>query len=215
MVSLFQPARFLDVGVASTALDGPDACGDLHLVRHMNGAHEPAVLVAVVDGLGHGQEAAAAARIAIDTLDRHAGAPIPEMIRLCHAALVGSRGVVMSVAQFDVAHDTMTWVGLGNVAGVLVPGDRVGRPPYTTLVTRGGIVGTSLGPLPIRPWVIPIQPRDQLVLATDGVHSDFSDDISLHQGPQQTAARVLARHSKGSDDALVLIARYLGSGDRS
>jgi serine/threonine protein phosphatase PrpC len=210
MVSSFHPARFLDVGVASTALEGEDACGDLHLVRLVNGGREQGVLVAVVDGLGHGQDAAAAARIAVDTLDRHAGTSIPELIRLCHEALVGSRGVVMSVAQFDVTRDVMTWVGLGNVAGILVPGDRVGRPPYTTLVTRGGIVGTALGALPVRPWVIPIQPHDLLVLATDGLHSDFSEDISLHQGLQQTAAQLLARHGKGTDDALVLIARYLG-----
>lgn len=210
MIRSFPPARFLDVGVASTALEGPDACGDLHLVRNMNGGREQGVLVAVVDGLGHGQDAAAAARIAIDTLDRHAGASIPELIRFCHDALIGSRGVVMSIAHFDVTRDLMTWVGLGNVAGVLVPGDRAGRPPYTTLVTRGGIVGTALGPLPIRPWVIPIQPQDLLVLATDGLDSDFSDDLSLLQGPQQTATALLAKHAKGTDDALILIARYLG-----
>ena len=210
MVNLFQPAQFLDVGVASTALPGQDACGDLHLVRQVDGGREEGVLVAVVDGLGHGQDAAAAARIAIDTLDRHAGASIPDLIRLCHEALIGSRGVVMSVAKFDATRDSITWVGLGNVAGVLVPGNRVGRPPYTTLVTRGGIVGTSLGQLPIRPWVIPIQPQDLLVLATDGLRADFDDDIALHQSLQQTAAKLLARHGKGTDDALVLIARYLG-----
>ena len=211
MDKVFQPAHYLDVGVASTALEGQNASGDLHLVRSMNGDREHGVLVAVVDGLGHGEDAAAAARIAIDTLDHHTGATVPELIRLCHEALVGSRGVVMSVAHFDVTRDLITWVGLGNVAGVLVPADRVGRPPYTTLVTRGGIVGTTLGQLPVvRPWVIPIQPQDLLVLATDGLHSDFSDDISLHQSPQETAAALLARHGKGTDDALVLIARYLG-----
>ncbi|HEY6223385.1 MAG TPA: SpoIIE family protein phosphatase [Gemmatimonadales bacterium] len=211
MASPPQPARYLDVGVASTALDGQGVSGDLHLIRSVNGSRQRGELVAVVDGLGHGAEAAAAARIAIETLDRYAGASIPELIQRCHEALVGSRGVVMSVAQFDVNHDTMTWVGLGNVAGVLVPGDRAGSHPYTTLVTRGGIVGTSLGHGPVvRPWVIPIQPRDLLVLATDGLHANFTDDLSLQQDPQETAAMLLARHGKGTDDALVLIAQYLG-----
>lgn len=210
MVSTVPPPPLLDVGVASTALNGQSESGDLHLVRSVDGGGGEGMLVAVVDGLGHGQGAAAAARIAIDTLDHHADASIPELVHYCHEALVGTRGVVMSVAHFDAAHDTMTWVGLGNVAGVLVPGDQGGRPPYTTLVTRGAIVGSTLGQPPVRPWVIPILPNDILVLATDGLRSDFGDDISPHQGPQQTAALVLARHGKGTDDALVLIARYLG-----
>src|SRR5215467_5953020 len=99
MATRFQPTLYLDVGVASTTRDGEDTSGDLHLVRSVNGGRDRGVLVAVVDGLGHGADAAAAARIAIDTLDRHAGAPIPELIQRCHAALVGSRGVVMSVAH--------------------------------------------------------------------------------------------------------------------
>jgi phosphoserine phosphatase RsbX len=208
MPGLSTPTRLLDVGVSSTVLTGERESGDLHLVRELDGGDR--VLVAVVDGLGHGQEAAVAARLAIDTLDRHAAASIPDLVQLCHAALIATRGVVMSVAHFDATRDTMTWVGLGNVAGVLVPGDRGGRPTYTTLVTRGGIVGSRSGQPPVRPWVIPIQPHDILVLATDGLHADFGDDIVPRRDPQVTATRLLERHGKGTDDALVLIARYLG-----
>jgi len=208
MLHLSIPSRLLDVGVASTALTGHRESGDLHLVRPGDGGDS--VLVAVVDGLGHGQEAAVAARIAIDTLDRHAAATVPHLIQHCHEALIGTRGVVMSVAQFDAARDTMTWVGVGNVAGVLAAGDREGRTSSTALVTRAGIVGSPSVDPPARPWVIPIQPDDILVLATDGLRADFVDDIVASQDPQTTATRLLERHAKGTDDALVLIARYLG-----
>jgi phosphoserine phosphatase RsbX len=208
MSGLSTPTRLLDVGVASTALKGERESGDLHLVRALDGGDS--VLVAVVDGLGHGQEAAAAARLAIDTLDRRAVATIPELVQQCHEALIGTRGVVMSVAQFDASRDTMTWIGLGNVAGVLVPGDRGDRTSYTTLVTRGGIVGSRSGHPPVRPWVIPIQPHDILVLATDGLYADFGEDIIPQRDADATAKRLLDRYGKGTDDALVLIARYLG-----
>ena len=208
MPGLSTPTRLLDLGVASTVLTGEHESGDLHLVRELDGGDR--VLVAVVDGLGHGQEAAVAARLAIDTLDRHAAASIPDLVQRCHEALIATRGVVMSVAHFDATRDTMTWVGLGNVAGLLVPGDRGGRPTCTTLVTLGGIVGSRSGRPPVHPRVIPIQPHDILVLATDGLHADFGDDIVPRRDPQVTATRLLERHGKGTDDALVLIARYLG-----
>ena len=50
---------------------------------------------------------------------------------------------------------------------------------------------------------------DLLVVATDGVRSDFADDLRPG-APQVVADQVLARFGKTSDDALVLAAR-LGS----
>ena len=206
MVSVV-PTRLLDVGVASTTLSGESESGDLHLVRPVDGG----VVVAVVDGLGHGQEAAIAARIAVETIDRHATAALPVLVERCHESLLGSRGVVMSVAQVDADRDIVTWVGLGNVKGVLVAADHVVGRPYTGLVTRSGIVGNaSAGLPPVRPWVIPIQRRDVLVLATDGVRAEFGEDVNPADDAQHTAEHLLKQHSKGTDDALVLVARYLG-----
>jgi serine/threonine protein phosphatase PrpC len=50
---------------------------------------------------------------------------------------------------------------------------------------------------------------DTLILVTDGVHNNFSDGVSVSDRPQLIADRILAEFSKGSDDALVLVARYL------
>jgi len=164
----------------------------------------------VVDGLGHGEEAALAARLAVTTLDRFAGEPVGSLVQRCHEALLGTRGVVMSVAYFDPARDAMTWIGLGNVEGVLVHENWAERSSRTSLITRGGIVG-SKGDLPtVRPWVIPVQARDLLVFATDGIRGGFAEDVSRRDTPQQIADLLLARYGKGTDDALVLAARYLG-----
>ena len=192
-------------GVATLALQGQSESGDLHMVN----AVKDGVLLAVVDGLGHGEEAAAAARIAVDALERYAEEPPLSLLQRCHVALKGSRGVVMSVARFDVSRSTMTWLGVGNVEGVLHQANWSERSGRASLVTRGGIVG---GEIPsVQAAVIPVAPGDTLVFATDGISQDFLADVSAKEEPQRLADHLLARHGKGTDDALVLVARYLGA----
>src|SRR5258706_7005854 len=105
--------RRVEWAKASRPIAPGQVSGDLCLVRES--AH--GVLVAVVDGWGHGPDAASAAQRAVALLgggglDR----PI-EVVRRCDEGLRGSRGVVLSLAWFDSAMDTMTWIGVGNVAG--------------------------------------------------------------------------------------------------
>src|ERR1043166_5109907 len=87
-------SALLDWGVAASALPGQAQSGDAHLVK----AVATGVLVAVVDGLGHGAEAATAARTAVHTLAEHAAESVLALLQRCHVALKGSRGVVMSLA---------------------------------------------------------------------------------------------------------------------
>jgi serine/threonine protein phosphatase PrpC len=191
-------------GVATLALEGQRESGDLHLVRPVTDG----VLVAVVDGLGHGEEAAAAAHIAVDTLEQFAEEPPLSLLQRCHEALKGSRGVVMSIARFDAPRGTMTWLGVGNVEGVLHHADWSERSARASLITRGGIVGSEVPA--IQAAVIPVGPRDTLVFATDGIASGFLSDVSVREEPQRLADQILERYGKGTDDALVLVARYLG-----
>jgi len=196
----------IEWGVASLALPGEAQSGDLHLVKQV----ATGALVAVVDGLGHGAEAATAARAAVAALERHATeSPVP-LVERCHRALQGTRGVVMNVAVFGRSDRSMTWLGVGNVEGLLLYGDGAARSGSRRagLVTRGGIVGSELPRL--HPVVLPVASGDTLIFATDGIREGFSDGLSLEASPQQLADQILARHGKGTDDALVLVARYLG-----
>ena len=204
--SVSTPA-LIEWGVASRALPGEALSGDLHFVKQV----ATGAVVAVLDGLGHGAEAATAARAAVTALDRHASeSPIP-LFERCHRALQGTRGVVMSVATFTRRDRSMTWLGIGNVEGLLLYGDGAARSgsPRASLVTRGGIVGSELPRL--HPVVLPIAPGDTLIFATDGIREGFADGLPPEAAPQQLADQILARHGKGTDDALVLVARYLGA----
>ena len=198
-------AGLLEWGVAELILPGQTESGDRYLVTPT----PEGGLVAVVDGLGHGAEAAEAAKAAVRSLERHGQAPIIPLIKACHQSLAGTRGVVMSVAVFDARAETMTWVGVGNVEGVLLRAQATVSPRRESLLMRGGVVGGHLPALGAR--IIPVMRGDTLIFATDGVRSDFASEHLAHDDPpQQLADRILARWGTKTDDALVLVARYLG-----
>lgn len=196
----------LECGVASRTLPGQLNSGDLQVVKLFPGG----ALVAVLDGIGHGQEAAYAATAAGAILEAHAREPVIGLIGRCHEGLRFTRGVAMSIGSLDVSQGTITWLGVGNVQGVLL---RRGLPPAAeeSLLLRGGVVGVQLPSL--KAAVLPISTGDTLIFATDGIHSDFARELARNYSPKRAAENILAKHVKTTDDALVLVARYLG--DRS
>src|SRR5262249_2663941 len=192
-------------GVAGRPLQGQKVSGDMHFVRAFpNGA-----LAAVVDGVGHGEEAAEAAQIAVATLRAHAHESVLALMQQSHEALKETRGVVMSLASFNALYHTMTWTGVGNVEAVLLHSEANAGPPREYVLMHGGVVGLQLPPL--RAFVIPVVAGDTLVFATDGIRSGFAEGLALSETPQQIADRILLRDNKGTDDALVLVVRYVGA----
>jgi len=193
----------LELGVATLALGGQTVSGDQHLVK----AVPQGILVAVIDGLGHGREAALAAKTAVATLENALDyISIITLVQRCHESLAQTRGVVMSLALFNETDHTMTWAGVGNVAGVLLRADPATNPAQENLLLRGGVVGFQLPGLTAA--VIPVMPGDLLIFATDGLDGNFSNGVSVNEAPQRLATRILAQHGKGTDDALVLVARW-------
>lgn len=190
----------LDWGVASWAMPGESETGDLHLVAPYPGGF----LFAVADGLGHGAGAAFAARQAIATLAGNAALPVVELMRLSHEALHNTRGAALALVSLRHRDRTLQWLSVGNVDAALV---RAAGGRHDRVVLRGGVVGHQLPPL--RSTTASMARGDLLVVATDGVRSDFADDLRPG-APQVVADQVLARFGKTSDDALVLAAR-LGS----
>jgi serine/threonine protein phosphatase PrpC len=194
----------LDWNVATRTMPGEPESGDIAVVwTFPDGA-----LAAAVDGLGHGPEAARAARAAEEILRSSPGEPADRLVERCHQGLRRSRGVVMSVASFDATEDTMTWLGVGNVEGRLVRGSDEGEVHHESMVLHAGIVGYRLPAL--RSATLPVRHGDVLILTTDGIRGDFADPDDLSLPPQEIAQRILQEESKGTDDALVMVVRYLG-----
>jgi negative regulator of sigma-B (phosphoserine phosphatase) len=193
------PGCCIETAHAGIPFEPPES-GDLHAVIGL----PQGVLVAVIDGLGHGPEAALAARVASSALKADAGKPLADIMRGCHEALRGTRGVVMSVAAIDACASLVTWVGVGNVEAALLRGQR----SPAMLVTTGGVLGHRLPSL--RVASVPLVPGDTLILVTDGIRSSFLDGVDPSEQLQELADGILRHHCRGSDDALVFCARYLG-----
>ena len=192
---------FVEWATAGRPLAGESRSGDRHFV-----AQQPSrMLLAVIDGLGHGPEAADAAEAAAAALAAGTEATLVSLLQRCHDSLGHTRGAVMTVASVDVG-GRMEWLGVGNVEGIVVHAD--GAPGRHGIVLPGGVVGLTLPRL--RPATVRLQRGDVLVLATDGIRSRFAECIDPGEPARKIAARVLAEYARDSDDALVLVARYTG-----
>jgi phosphoserine phosphatase RsbX len=194
----------LEYGVAQFVLPGQTESGDCHIVR----GHEDGVLVAAIDGIGHGPEAASAAKAAAGILEGSADEPIIFVVETCHERLRASRGVVLSVASINASQGMMTWLGVGNVQCVLLRARPQKRRVQEELLLRGGVIGSQLPPL--QAAVLPVARGDTLVFATDGIRGDFIESLSILENPQHAADRILQSYRTGSDDALVLVVRLVG-----
>ena len=195
----------LDWGVAGLPLDGQAESGDRHVVQSFPGGF----LLAVIDGLGHGYDAAMAATAAEFILRAEPQEPLISLVRHCHESLRPTRGVVMSVASFDISRGLLTWLGVGNVRGVLRRSPSSSNLPPEELLLRAGIIGGQIPPLQVS--VVPVSYGDTLFLATDGIHGEFAQEQIYSEVSQRTAEVILSRYAKGNDDALVLVARVVGS----
>ena len=186
---------------------GENVCGDRLLAVDVNGT---GALIGVLDGLGHGAEAAEAANCGVEVLRNARSEPLDVLVQRCHRALSGTRGAAMTLARIDFQADTLSWVGIGNVAADLVAKHPAGVEVRSSARLAGGIVGYRI-PEVLTPQEVPIRPGDLLVIASDGIVEDHLDDIDFSAPALVIADQILRSHAKDNDDALVLAARHRGA----
>lgn len=197
--------NFMEFGIAAAAVDGQGASGDIHVLQYA----QDRLLLAAIDGIGHGDSAAAAARAASSVLQSHPADSLENLVQMCHDVLRSTRGAVMSLASIFPRLGEMRWLGIGNVQGMV---QRAGAPKGTAqevLLLRAGVLGAQLPSL--QAATVSLQAGDTIVFATDGIRDGFLAEVSPLDTPQRSADRILQHHCRGNDDALVLVARYLGN----
>lgn len=192
----------LEWDTATMPMPGENVLGDRAVVAFA----ERQILLAVIDGVGHGTEAAAAAQVAAYTLRHSAEQDVASAILECHRVLADTRGAALSLAAIDRREHTMTWLGIGNVEARLLH-RREPLPVTDSLLLHGGIVGHHLPHLSV--LSTKVARGDVLIFATDGIRRDFADVLLPSGSCREIAERILHEYALGSDDALVLVARYL------
>jgi len=194
----------LEFGVAGSIAPGQRVSGDLEVLHYYDGGG--GAIIAAIDGIGHGEQAAATARLAADTILRHPEEEPAALLMRCHAALRGTRGVVLSIASINLRQAALSWLGIGNVSGLLCRGTVNALVARDELLARPGVVG--YGELPaLHASVIPLRARDMLIFATDGISRHFSDDLAAAASAQSLADDIIAHHRQRNDDALVVVVR--------
>jgi phosphoserine phosphatase RsbX len=193
-------------GLAARCRRGEATSGDLAVVVL---APEGA-LVAAIDGLGHGDEAARAARKAGEVVRERPSQDLVLLAERCHSALRETRGAAISLAFVSAPESNVTWLGVGNVEGRLLSGDPSMTRLKGSLGLRSGVPGHELPK--VNTATLDVRPGDVLVLATDGIEAAFADSLDVSGSTQAITERILATHWKPTDDALVVAVRYLGAG---
>jgi anti-sigma regulatory factor (Ser/Thr protein kinase) len=164
--------------------------------------------VAVVDGLGHGVQAAKARQVALATLERRPALDPAGLLGEIDAGLRVTRGAAAAITRIDGWSRRLTFAGTGNVNG------RLYRPAGDqALMSRPGILGVGQGPGGARPhrlvsagWVAP----SVLVLHTDGITSRWN--LADYPGADRHHPAILASliwrdALRGNDDATVVVVR--------
>jgi phosphoserine phosphatase RsbX len=196
----------IEWATAGRPLPGEHVSGDQPIAV---GIDEDAALFGVIDGLGHGPDAATAAIRAVDVLKHARKERLEVLVQLCHRVLSGSRGAAITLARVDFGAGTLTWTGVGNVTAHLVAKAPTGIHIRSSARLAAGIVGYRIPE--IRPaLIVPLRAGDLIVIATDGITEHHLDHIDFAGSATVIANEMLGKHAKQTDDALVLAARHRG-----
>lgn len=179
------------------ALAGEDASGDAwaHVI---DGSTATVVLL---DGLGHGLDAAHAAGTAIREL--RPGLAPEELLERMHGALRPTRGAAAAVARLDLRTGALRFAGIGNIAAMAVSG-----PTAKALASQNGTLGHRVQR--IQAYDHRLEPGGLLVLHSDGVRGGW--DLAAHPGlarrdPLVIASLLIRDFERGRDDCSAVVAR--------
>ncbi|MGY0487795.1 SpoIIE family protein phosphatase [Streptomyces sp. WG-D5] len=189
------PARS-DVGLLCLPLRGEERCGDSAAVVDAPGGRT----VLVVDGLGHGAEAAEMSAAAVAVFHEAAERPLPELLSSMDRALRGGRGAAVGLVRLRPG--TVEHCGIGNVRLLLASHDGV----HSREVGRPGVVGWNM-PRP-QARSIPLPEGCSVVVHTDGIQARWADTATpflLGLPPRLLAPALGHGHRSARDDATVLV----------
>lgn len=192
-----QPSRKVprEIGSAQRAAEGETLCGDAFLI--LDGAQS--ITLALADGLGHGAEAAQAARAFCEEARRHEALPLDEILRIAHKALRPTRGAAAALLRIHRVSLEAQFAGIGNIE--LAAATQTPAAP----VSIAGIVGARMRR--VTTFRFSLAARDLLILYSDGI-PEHIEARELGSRAAQVLAEDLIRHrARHDDDATCLVVR--------
>ncbi|MBZ8140543.1 hypothetical protein CLD22_11610 [Rubrivivax gelatinosus] len=200
------------VASATRAMSADAPCGDAAAWFDLSGGVAAAGtaptqgLLAIVDGLGHGAEAACAADAAVQVLAAAPDADLPALMRRLDSALRSLRGAAVGLVR--VQGRRLQHAGVGNTRCM-----RLRDRHMTRLPSQNGIVGGGL-PARLHESELDLAPGDWLLLFSDGLAESLQLPVLLpewERDPGLLCEHLLQQAAPGRDDAGVLVMR-MGDG---
>lgn len=186
----------MKLGIASRPILGLSVNGDAYVAKEWDGQ----TLLAVLDGLGHGEEAWIVSTKAKDYMLENCTKDVEQIILDLHAHLHMTRGVAVGLTKIDRATNQLFFCGIGNIEIRII-----GEPPMHP-ASLDGIVGMSLRKA--KKFEYRYSSIKAVVLYSDGISSkfDLSDYPTLYEQPQKVSEQILIEWGRKHDDATIIIA---------
>lgn len=191
------PFKDLRFGVTQHSLRQDPACGDVWGLA-LDG---PRISVLAIDGLGHGEDAEAAAMPGADAFHRQPFAAPGWLLDDMHHQMRGSRGGAVAVAQYEAGTQALKFIGIGNIGATLIGGEK-----SRGLVSHPGIVGLQFRKH--QTFDYPQCAGQLLIMYSDGLQSrwnlrDYPGLMFRH--PAIIAAVLHRDFCRATDDVTVLV----------
>jgi anti-sigma regulatory factor (Ser/Thr protein kinase) len=156
------------------------------------------------DGLGHGPEASLAVQTAGKIFLSHDGNDPVDMLREINSGVKKTRGLVGTVAIFDLAEKVWQICGVGNISTKIVSPSNV-----RNLLPYNGIIGLNV-PKTLNTQAISYEKGQQIIMCSDGLKSKW--DTVLYPAIQRYDVSVLAAalvkdFARNTDDMSVVVCK--------
>lgn len=179
---------------------GETACGDaFHCIVNKN-----YIKLMLADGLGHGPDAAHAVKEAGIAFANCEELYPPDILRFINTSVRKTRGLVGTVAVFDIAKKEWEICGIGNITTKM-------HGPITSknYMSYNGIIGLNV-PRSIHSQKIPYEKGQYIIMCSDGLRSRW--DTLKYTGIMRydlsiLAASLLKDFTRNNDDASIAICK--------
>lgn len=186
----------IQTSVYSRPKPGFKSNGDAYFIKR----YEDNAIVAVIDGIGHGDKANQASQIALKVLEDRFRDDLEQIVINIHRQSHGSRGCVMGMVRMN-REGRIEYLGVGNIRTQIYTTDM-----YKRLVSFDGLLGSNMRTL--RTDRFELTTPCLVVMHSDGVSSfNFDDKRIVYRPIMELAKESFEKYKKSSDDATLLIAR--------
>jgi anti-sigma regulatory factor (Ser/Thr protein kinase) len=197
------PEAQIEVGAICKPMPGEKRCGDGWACELL----ADRCIFVLVDGLGHGPAAAAAAELAIASVRQHRTKAPAAVVQCAHDALRATRGAALAVAEISLTQPSLRYCGIGNISAAIISGDNLRH-----LVSHNGTAGHEARK--IVEFTYPWTAKALLIMHSDGLMTRWNLQAypGLTQRHPSLIAGVLYRDFlRGRDDVTVVAAKISAS----